>query len=413
MSFGTLYSKGDNTRSEAIKLVAKANNLKLDVVEVETGANATADYLKINKLGKIPSFVGADGYTLTECIAIAIYVTSQNEKTTLLGKTKQDYASILKWVSFANSEIVPKLGDWFLPVTGKAPYNKKNVDEAQKATLARMKVIEDYLLVNTYLVGERLTLADVFVATLLLRGFQNFFDKKWREEFPNTTRWYETVRNQSIYADAPKVDFIAEAVKYTPPKKEAAPKKEQPKKAEPKPKAAAAEEEEEEDKPAPKPKHPLELLPRSTFVLDEWKRQYSNNDTPDAMKWFWENANFEEYSLWRIDYKYNEELTQVFMSSNLIGGFFNRLEASRKYIFGCASVFGESNNSIIRGAFFVRGQEALPAFDVAPDYESYEFTKLDPKKADDKAFVDSMWSWDKPIEQGGKTYPHADGKVFK
>ena len=211
-----------------------------------------------------------------------------------------------------------------MPLTGKAPYNKKNVDEAQKATLARMKVIEDYLLVNTYLVGHRLTLADVFVATLLLRGFQNVFDKKWRDEFPNTTRWYETVRNQPIFADAPKPDFIAEAVKYTPPKKEAAPKKEQSKKAEPKPKAAAAEEEEEEDKPAPKPKHPLELLPRSAFVLDEWKRQYSNNDTPDAMKWFWENANFEEYSLWRIDYKYNEELTQVFMSSNLIGKLLSR-----------------------------------------------------------------------------------------
>jgi elongation factor 1-gamma len=28
----------------------------------------------------------------------------------------------------------------------------------------------------------------------------------------------------------------------------------------------------------------------------------------------------------------------------------------------------------------VRGNEALPAFDVAPDYESYEFTKLDPSK---------------------------------
>ena len=60
-----------------------------------------------------------------------------------------------------------------------------------------------------------------------------------------------------------------------------------------------------------------------------------------------------------------------------------------------------------------RGQEALPAFDVAPDYESYEFTTLDPKKAEDRAFVESMWSWDKPIEEGGKSYPHADGKVFK
>ena len=36
----------------------------------------STDYLKINKLGLVPSFVGADGYELTECIAIAIYSTS-------------------------------------------------------------------------------------------------------------------------------------------------------------------------------------------------------------------------------------------------------------------------------------------------------------------------------------------------
>ena len=95
------------------------------------------------------------------------------------------------------------------------------------------------------------------------------------------------------------------------------------------------------------------------------------------------------------------------------GGFFARLEASRKYIFGCASVYGQSNDSIVQGAFVVRGQEALPAFDVAPDYESYEFTKLDHSKADDRTFVDDMWAWDKPIEVKGKTYEWADGKVFK
>lgn len=62
----------------------------------------------------------------------------------------------------------------------------------------------------------------------------------------------------------------------------------------------------------------------------------------------------------------------------------------------------------------VRGEEALPAFDVAPDWESYEFTKLDPSKASDKAFVEDMWSWDKPIEgPNGKEYTWADGKVFK
>jgi len=67
----------------------------------------------------------------------------------------------------------------------------------------------------------------------------------------------------------------------------------------------------------------------------------------------------------------------------------------------------------VRGAFVIRGQEEKPAFDVAPDYESYEFAKLDPSKPEDKEFVNDQWSWDKPIEVKGKTYEWADGKVFK
>lgn len=97
----------------------------------------------------------------------------------------------------------------------------------------------------------------------------------------------------------------------------------------------------------------------------------------------------------------------------MLGGFFARLEASRKYLFGACSVYGQTNDSVIRGAFLVRGQEALPAFDVAPDWESYEFTKLDPSKPEDKALIEDEWSWDKPIEVNGKTYEWADGKVFK
>lgn len=417
-AFGKIYTRGENhSRTVPLLAVAKANGLEIEKVEAQM---QSADYHKLNKLGKIPTFEGADGYILSECIAIAIYLTSQNEKTTLLGKTKQDYASILKWMSFANQEILPHLGGgWFRPIAGLAPYNKKNVEDAQATTLRAVGVLEEHLLVNTYLVGERFTLADLFAAALITRGFENFFDKKWRSENPNVTRWAETVYAQPIYtAVAQPPTFIETAIENKPPAKPAQPKKEAaPKKAaEPKPKAAAAPADDEEDEPAPapKPKHPLEALGRATFVMDDWKRKYSNEETREvALPWFWENANFEEYSLWRVDYKYNDELTMTFMTSNLIGGFFARLEASRKYIFGAASVYGVSNDSVVRGAFFIRGQEALPAFDVAPDYESYEFTKLDPKSADDKKFVDSMWAWDEPIEVNGKKYEWADGKVFK
>lgn len=225
-------------------------------------------------------------------------------------------------------------------------------------------------------------------------------------------RWWETVVNQPYYKEAVgEKKFIDEAIKYTPPKKEEK-KKEAPKAAVPKAeKTPAADEEEEDAVPAePKAKHPLDLLAKPTFILDDWKRKYSNEDTRSvALPWFWEQYKPEEYSLWKVDYKYNDELTLIFMTSNLIGGFFNRLEASRKHIFGAMSVYGESNNSIVSGVFLVRGQESLPAFDVAPDWESYEFTKLDPTKAEDKELVENQWSWDKDYQ--GKKW--AAGKVFK
>lgn len=310
-------------------------------------------------------------------------------------------------------EILGKLGAWFRPLVGKDPYNKKNVEEAEKATNAAVAVLEDHLMINTFLVGERITLADIMATSLINRGFEYLFDAAWRKQHPNTTRWFLTVSNQSVFksvAGEPKL--CEEAIKYTPPKKEEKPKAEKPKEA-PKPKAKEVEEEDDEPKEAPKPKHPLEALGRPTFALDDWKRKYKNEETREvALPWFWENMNFEEYSIWQVDYKYNDELTQTFMTSNLIGGFFARLEASRKYLMGCASVYGVANDSVIKGAFVVRGQDGINAFDVAPDWESYDFKKLDPKSEADKEFVNDQWAWDKPISVNGKSYEWADGKIF-
>ncbi|PKS05367.1 hypothetical protein jhhlp_008741 [Lomentospora prolificans] len=410
-----LATPQENPRATGILAVAKANGLELDVVEIEAG-NPTAEHKKASGLGKVPAFLGEDGFALSECIAIAIYIASQNEKTTLLGKTKQDYASILKWLSFFNMEVLPPIGGWFRPLVGKDPYNKKAVDDASKKALAAIAVVEKHLLNNTYLVGERITLADFFCAGLISRGFQFFFDKAWRQENPNVTRWFTTIAAQPVFdAVRTKFDLLDKpALTNTPPK--AAPKEVKPKEAaKPAPAAAAAApaESQEAPKEAPKPKHPCEALGKPALPLDEWKRQYSNSETPDALKWFWENVSFEDYSIWKFKYKYNDELTLTFMSNNLIGGFNARLEASRKYLFGCGSVYGENNDSIIQGAFVIRGQDYIPVFDVAPDYESYEFTKLDPTNAEDRKYVEDEWSWERPLEINGKVYPHAAGKVFK
>lgn len=114
----------------------------------------------------------------------------------------------------------------------------------------------------------------------------------------------------------------------------------------------------------------------------------------------------EGFSVWRVDFKYNEELTQTFMSSNQIGGFFNRLDASRKYLFGSVGVLGQTNDSAISGALIARGPDIKPVIEVAPDWESYEYKKLDLSNPEDKAFFEAALAWD--LEINGKKW--VDGK---
>jgi elongation factor 1-gamma len=85
-------------------------------------------------------------------------------------------------------------------------------------------------------------------------------------------------------------------LQYTPPpkeKKEKAPPAPAQPKAEKKPKKED-DDDDDDDKPyeeAPKEKNPLDLLPKSTFNLEDWKRAYSNKDTRGAggsLEWFYQ-----------------------------------------------------------------------------------------------------------------------------
>lgn len=86
---------------------------------------------------------------------------------------------------------------------------------------------------------------------------------------------------------APKKDGKADKPKADKPKVEAAaaPKKEKAAK-----KPAADDDDDEPMVPAePKVKNPLDDLPKSSFIMDEWKRKYSNEDTiTGALPWFYE-----------------------------------------------------------------------------------------------------------------------------
>ena len=66
--------------------------------------------------------------------------------------------------------------------------------------------------------------------------------------------------------------------------------------------------------------------------MDDFKRFYSNNDEVESVPYFWQKFDKENYSIWRCDYKYADELTLTFMSSNLIGGEYFILQGIYAYV---------------------------------------------------------------------------------
>ena len=108
----------------------------------------------------------------------------------------------------------------------------------------------------------------------------------------------------------------------------------------------------------PKQKDPFAEMPKSNPNMDEFKRVYSNQDTATvAIPYFWDHFDKENCSIWFCEYKYPEELTQVFMTCNLISGFFQRLDKLRKNAFASMCVLGENNNNTITGIWIWRGQD--------------------------------------------------------
>jgi elongation factor 1-gamma len=299
------------------------------------------------------------------------------------------------------------------PCLGVVSHNPQQADKGRKVLMSEvLSQLNKHLEGRTFLVSQRLTNADLTVACNLLLPFEHLFDPKVRQGHAHATRWFTTVLNQKaalqVLGSAPKMctaeskPTAAGGAKQQKGGKGDGGKKAAPaaaKKDEKKPPAekfltAAELEELEKDK---KPKDAFMALPKGSFDMDEWKRMISNNDPKTvALPWLWEHVDKEHYSFWTCKYLYPEELKMLFMTSNSIGGMFQRLEKMRKHAFGVMCIFGEDKKNDIRGVWLWRGQGLAFELDedLQLDYDLYKWEKLDVKKADDKKMIDQYFAQD-------------------
>ncbi|XP_041351433.1 elongation factor 1-gamma-like isoform X2 [Gigantopelta aegis] len=423
MAAGTLYTYPGNFRAYKALVAAQYSGVDVKVAsDFKFGeTNKNTNFISKFPLGKVPAFESGDGFCLSESNAIAQYVGNSQ----LAGKSPKDAAKIQQWISFGDNEIVPSACTWVFPCLGIIQYNKQEAEKAKEQIKKVLTLLNDYLLTRTYLVGERITQADISVSCCLMLLYQHVLDAEFRKPFQNVNRWFTTLVNQkqfkAVVGNFQMCTKMAQfdSKKYAElhgQKKETA-KKDSKKEAKPKQAKKEAkpkdEEEAEDDMPKEKEsKDPFAAYPKGTFNLDEFKRTYSNKDTVTvALPYFWEKFDKENWSIWYCEYAEDVSKKRQFMCCNLVSGLMQRLDKLRKNAFGCMCLFGEDFKVSISGVWFWRGHDL--AFTLSPDwqvdYESYKWKKLDPDDPETKKLVHKYFVMEGDFE--GK--PFFEGKVYK
>jgi elongation factor 1-gamma len=422
----SILSYPKNPRVYKALIAAKYNGVEIATPNFNFGTdNKTPEFLKKNPNGKVPVLETPEG-PIWESNAIARYVARQG-KNKLYPTSAYEQAVVEQWIDWSVGEVDLPAAAWLYPILGFIPNNAEATQKAKGDIRKALGILNDHLQTRTFMVGERVTLADIILTISFYGLYTMVLDTGFRKQFTNTNRWFLTCVNQPEFKAVlgeVKLSEKMQVAKETAaapaaekPKEPKEPKKKAEPKEKPQPKKKEAEDdgggdEEEEGEKKPKKQNPLDLLPPSPFVLDEWKRTYSNNDTKTvAMPWFWQHFDPAGWSLWFGEYKYNDELSKIFMTSNLVTGFMQRLDKLRKYGFGSVLIFGKDGEKIsISCCFLVRGQVIPPEMTDCDDYELYNWTKVDVNDAAQKQKVEESFSWEGDFNGRGKP---ADGKVFK
>jgi len=182
--------------------------------------------------GKIPVLELEQGQCIFSTNAIARYVAAIRRDLALYGQNLTEAGQIDSWVEFSTHELEVPLGTWQLQKNG-TPIPAEVVEAAKSDTQKALAILNNHLMTFTYMVGHRLSLADICLSCALADAMKSLFDAGFRQPYGNVVRWFNLISAQpefqkvvgSISVAAVKPAAAAKtASPKASPKKDAAPK---------------------------------------------------------------------------------------------------------------------------------------------------------------------------------------------
>lgn len=168
-------------------------------VDLTTGEQMKPEYLKINPKGRVPA-IEDGGFTLSQSDAICKYLCALAGPSSFYPEELHEQATVNQWIDYSSQHIQQGMSRLFFNRV-IAPMLGEETDEASikfgEGMLARdLPHVENMLKENDYILGEKITLADVAVIAALEPAEMAGFDL---EPYPEIKRWRETIMGREFY----------------------------------------------------------------------------------------------------------------------------------------------------------------------------------------------------------------------
>ena len=393
-------------RCSTVMITAALVNEKLDLVHQTRESLRTDEYRKLNPVGVAPTLETSEG-VIYQSGAISRYFARKNNA--LYGKDATEQALVDQWIDTLRTDIAP--AGKFLMVLFGAPTTGivdsfEDFNQKLAEYVKNLKWVDEKLAGKKYLVGDALTLADIVAVSDLSSLYRFVFTEKERKALPNLSAYFDSLVKTQAFAtvlgkfvvpehhlnfemtqsDNKKVDKKNEKKANKP-----AEKKEEKKPAK---KAEKKEDNDEEDDQVQEEKPKEYEFPKSDFNFMNFKTLYVNEpDKQKALDELWKNWDEKAFSFWHLRYdKLESECKKIYLTNNLMGGFLDRADTSRKHALGVHGVYGDEPELEVRGVWLWRGTDMLPTLKEHPQFDIYQYKKLDPNVAEDKALITEYWT---------------------
>jgi glutathione S-transferase len=164
-----------------VRMVIAEKHLAIDVeaVDIVKGENRQPGHMARNPTGGTPALQTDDGTHLTEIIAIAEYLEELHPLPALIGETPAQRAITRMWARRIDLAIAEPLTNGFRACEGRRMFEPRMLlpsmaagSELKAMAAERLRWLDGQMAGNTWICGDRFSLADVVLFAFLRFGAQ-------------------------------------------------------------------------------------------------------------------------------------------------------------------------------------------------------------------------------------------------